>query len=316
MRVSPQWSVRVKKQMRILSVITVAMLLASCTGGGGGYGGSMSPGSGSAMMSFNLMDGPFRTSGGTVRAVNVTIKSVQLIGTGGPQTIVSFSPSESVNLLNYETTPLSLGSAALPAGHYQQVRLVLDTSQSSNTTVVINGTTYPLTIPSATGPYGFGNNDALDNTTGPGTSGIKVNINLTAQGGYTYAFVLDFNAAESIIDSGGRWQMKPVLVAAPQATSGAIAGMVKDNAGSAVSGAEVLAQQNGTTINSGVTDTNGNFQINALPAGTYTLVVNNVWTNQAGQSETASRADGTSTVTDPNPATVTAGSTTTVTITD
>ncbi len=305
-----------KNQARVLSVAAMAAVLASCSGGGYSNGSMSLGGSGSTTMAVSLMDGPFRTSGGTVSAVNVTIKSVDVIGNGGVQTIASFTPSESVNLLNYETTPFSLGSTVLPAGHYQQVRLVLDTSQSSNTSVVVNGTTYPLTIPSATGPYGFGNNDSIDTGTGVGTSGIKVNINLDAQGGYTYAFVLDFNAAESILESGGTWQMKPVLVAAPQATSGAISGTVTNNASGAVSGAEVVAQQNGVTVNSGVTDTNGNFQINALPAGTYTLIVNNVWTNQAGMSETATGADGTAPVTDPGPITVTNGQTTAVTITD
>lgn len=81
-------------------------------------------------------------------------------------------------------------------------------------------------------------------------------------------------------------------------------------------GAEAVAQQNGQTVNSAVADTNGNFQINALPAGTYTLIVNNVWTNQAGASETATGADGTAPVTDPNPVTVTNGQTVTVTVTD
>jgi hypothetical protein len=92
---------------------------------------------------------------------------------------------------------------------------------------------------------------------------------------------------------------------------------VKNNAGAAVSGAEVVAEQGSTVVNSGVTDTNGNFQINALPAGQYTLVVKNSWTSQAGAAQTATGADGTSDVTDPNPVTVTAGQTTSgVAITD
>jgi hypothetical protein len=307
-------SIRLEAIVKIFTAIclaSAAIVLSSCGGGSSG-----TPGTGNATVSAFLTDGPFRTSSGTVTAVNVSIAKVELVGTGGIQTLTTYSPAQTVNLLNYVTTPFSLGSAAVPAGHYQQVRLVLDTSQSANTSVVVNGTTYPLTIPSATGPYGFGNNSAIDNGDGIGTSGIKVNIGLNAQGGYTYAFTIDFNAAESIVEANGKWILKPVLVATAQATSGAISGTVKNNAGGAVSGAEVVAEQNGSIVNSGVTDTNGNFQINALPAGTYTLVVNNVWTNQAGASETASGADGTASVTDPNPVTVTNGQTTTVTLTD
>jgi hypothetical protein len=92
---------------------------------------------------------------------------------------------------------------------------------------------------------------------------------------------------------------------------------VKDNAGSGVSNAEVLAQLNGQTVNSGVTDANGDFTINALPTGSYTLVVNNTWTSQAGAAQTATGADGTAAVTLSTPVTVTAGQTTSgVAITD
>lgn len=297
-----------------LILVACAFSLAAC----GGSSGSTVPGSGASMSTFSasLMDGPFRTSGGTVSAVTVTISKIELVGTGGIQTIATFTPSKTVNLLDYQTTALSLGSAALPAGHYQQVRFLLDTSQASNTSVTVNGTTSPLSIPSATS-IGFGGNTSTDSGDGVGTSGIKVNINLDAVGGFTYAFVIDFNAAESIVQANGQWLMKPVLVATAQATSGALSGTVKNAAGTAVSGAQVVAQQGGTTINSGVTDTSGNFQINALPAGSYTIIVNNVWTNQAGQSETATGADGTAPVNYANnPVTITTGQTTSITITD
>jgi hypothetical protein len=262
------------------------------------------------------MDGPFRTSGGTVTAVNIAIAKVEAIGSdGGVQTIATFSPAQQVNLLNYQTSPLSLGTASIPAGTYQQLRFVLDTSSANNTSVTVNNgtatTTYPLSIPSATS-VGFGGNSSTDAGDGQGTSGIKVRVNLNAQAGQSYGFVIDFNAAESIISAGqsGQWLMKPVLVATAQATSGAVSGTVKNNAGTAVANAEVDAEQGTTVINSGVTDSSGNFQINALPAGTYTLVVRNSWTNQAGAAQTATGADGTADVTDPNPVTVTAGQTT------
>jgi hypothetical protein len=276
----------------------------------------MAPGSGNATMAAYLMDGPFRTSGGTVTAVNVAIAKVQLVGSGGMQTIATFSPSEQINLLDYQTSPLSLGTAVIPAGHYQQLRLLLDTSSAANTSLVINGTTYPLSIPSATA-IGFGGNTSTDNGDGAGTSGIKVNIDLDAQAAATYGYVIDFNAAESIVQTSGGWLMKPVLVATAQQTSGNVSGTVSNNAAGPVSNAEVVAEDSGgTVINSGVTDTNGNFQINALPAGTYILVVKNAWTNQAGAAETATGADGTADVTGPS-VTVTAGQTTSgVAITD
>jgi hypothetical protein len=296
----------------VTTVAASAMLLAACGGG------SSMPGSGNATLGASLVDGPFRTSGGTVTAVNIAIAKVEAIGSGGMQTIATFSPSKQINLLDYQTSALALGTAPIPPGHYQQLRLVLDTSSASNTSLIMNGTTYPLSIPSATS-VGFGGGTSTDNGDGPGTSGIKVNVNFDAQANQTYGFVIDFNAAESIVSAGqsGQWLMKPVLVATAQALSGSISGTVKNNAGTGVSGAEVVAEQGSAIVNSGVTDTNGNFQINALPAGQYTLVVKNSWSSQAGAAQTATGADGTADVTDPNPLTVTAGQTTSgVTITD
>lgn len=298
----------------LAALIAGSVMLTACGGGGGT---NAAPGASTATLSAALIDGPFRTSGGTVTAVNIAVSKVEAIGSGGTQTIATFSPSQQINLLNYQTSPLQLGTTQIPAGQYQQIRLILDTSQANNTSVTVNGTTYPLSIPSAAGPGGFGHATSTDNGNGPGTSGVKVNVNLDAQAGQTYGFLIDFNAAESIVQTGnGNWMMKPVLVATAQALAGAISGTVKNNAGQPVANAQVVAQQSGTTVNSGVTDANGNFQINALPAGSYTLVVNNSWTNQAGEAQAATGADGTAAVTDPTAVTVSGGQTTTVTLTD
>ncbi|MHB8178588.1 MAG: DUF4382 domain-containing protein [Vulcanimicrobiaceae bacterium] len=291
-------------------------LLAFAACGGGGTTPSNTSGGGISTMSVSIMDAPFQSSTGTVSAVNIDIAKVELVGNGGNQTLVTFSPSEQINLLNYQTSPFALGTATFPAGQYQQMRFVLDDSSPNNNSVVINGTTYPLSIPSATG-MGFGGNTSTDNGDGPGTAGVKVNIGLRAQAGVSYGFLIDFNAAESLVATGnGGWIMKPVLVATPQSLAGSISGSVKNVANTAVDNAEILAEQNGQPVNSGVTDANGNFQINALPTGTYTLVIENSWTNLAGQSETATGADGTAPVTVANPVIVTAGQATTVTLSD
>lgn len=303
-----------KIHFKILSLACM-FALAACGGGGGT---TTTPSAGTSVLSAALMDAPFRTSGGTVTAVNIAVAKVEAVGSGGVQTIATFSPAQQINLLNYQSSPLQLGSSQIPAGQYQQLRLVLDTSQANNTSIVLNGTTIPLSIPSVTS-VGFGGNSSSDNGDGPGTSGIKVNVNLNAQAGQTYGFVIDFNAAESIVQAGnsGQWLMKPVLVATAQALAGSISGVVKNNAGTAVTNAQIVAEQNGTIVNSGVTDSNGNFQINALPAGSYTLVVNNTWTTQAGAAQTATGADQTTAVTYPNPVTVTGGQATSgITITD
>jgi len=245
-----------------------------------------------ATVTVSLMDAPFSMSGQTVTEVNVALKEVDLIGSGGHQVLATFTPDNVINLLNFQNTPLTVATAAIPAGVYQQFRLILDTS-STATNIVVNGTMFPLTIPSATGPSGFGANTTVDSGTGPGTSGIKVNAHFTAQGGFTYGFIIDFNAAESIVLANGNYMMKPVLVATAVATSGAIAGTVTNsvNKGPVVN-AQALAEQGGSPVNSGVTDATGHYQINALASGTYSVVVNNTWTNQAGQPMTATNGNG------------------------
>jgi len=302
------------------AVGSLAILLAACSGGSGSNGVSPGGSAQNATVSAALVDGPFRSSGGTVTAVDVAIARVELIGNGAPVTIATYSPSKKIDLLDYlsQSAPLSLGSAPVPAGSYSQLRLVLDTSSPSNTTVTVNGTTYDLTIPSASNSH-FSGSSSVDDTTGPGTSGIKVNIALNAQAGVLYGYVLDFNAAESIVSAGnsGQWLMKPVVVASTAITSGTIAGVVTNGSnGQPIGNAEVLAEQNGQIVNSGVTDpTTGAYQINALPAGSYTLVVNNTWTNQAGQAQTATNAPaGLASFTLATDVVVTAGASTTANI--
>lgn len=307
--------------VRFLTSVAVASALLAACGGGSGTTPSTASAAGNSTLSIALVDGPFRTSGGTVTELHLKIAKVEAVGAGGGvQTIATYSPSTDVDLMQHLTasTALSFPGATIPAGTYSQIRFVLDTSSASNTYMVLNGSAVDLSIPSATSA-GFGNNSSTDSGDGAGTSGVKVNLkNFTAAAGQTYGFVVDFNAAESIVSAGssGQWLMKPVLVATSQATSGSISGTVKNNAGTGVSNAEVLAEDgSGNTINSGVTDANGNFNINALPAGTYTLVVKNSWTSQGGSAQTATGADGTADVTDAG-VSVTAGQTTPVTITD
>ncbi len=304
-----------------IALAALAFALAGCGGGGGGSNGSMAPGapsSGQSTVRISMVDAPFRMSDLTVTAVTVTIKEIQLVGTNGKQTIQSFSPSLAIDLLKYQKPPgIQLGTAAIPAGNYQQARMILDTSQPDNNSVTLSdGSVHPLKIPSATGPDGakFGDTD-IDGGNGPGTSGLKVNIGLNAVGGQTYSILLDFNAAESIHEAGksGKWIMRPVIVGSAY-PSGWFAGTVvlalPSSSPVPVVNAEILAQTGGQTINSGVTGMDGSYEINALPQGAYTIVINNSWTSQAGQAETAAPSNGVASGTCPSAYSITTGQTT------
>ena len=99
--------------------------------------------------------------------------------------------SMNVNLLDYQNgATLELGTIELEAGQYNQIRLLL----GDNNTVVIDGETFDLTTPSAQ------------------QSGYKLNVNATVEENQVYELVIDFDASQSITETGNnRYILKPVL---------------------------------------------------------------------------------------------------------
>lgn len=81
-----------------------------------------------------------------------------------------------------------IAQGTVPTGNVKEIRLLL----GSGNTIVVNGQTYPLTIPSG------------------GSSGlkIKVNKNLAAS---VDSLLIDFDAALSIKDEGGSYKLRPVI---------------------------------------------------------------------------------------------------------
>ena len=289
-------------------------LLTACGGGGGSAPGSVTPTSSTSTLSIAMVDAPFAQSGVTVTAVNLGITKVEAIGAGQPVVIASFATPNVVNILNYtaQTSPLTFPTGTIAAGSYSQLRFVLDSATTTIGYTDASGVahTATLSVPSATAG-GFGSATSTDSGDGQGTAGVKVNVSLAAAAGSSYGFLLDFNAAQSIVSANGNYLMKPVIVATSVATAGSIAGAVKNAAGLPVAMAEVDAVQNGTTINSSVTAADGTFTINAVPAGSYTLVVKNTYATQAGAQVTATGFDANlgATVTIATAVTVTAGQT-------
>jgi hypothetical protein len=123
-------------------------------------------------------------------------------------------------------------------------------------------------------------------------------------------------AGSSLVSSCATGSSALSTPAFTQSTPGAITGTVKNLVGASVSNAQVVAELNGKPVSSGVTATNGTFQMNAVPPGTYVLVVNNLWTNQAGAVQRAAGSDGATSVTNHDPVTVSNGTTSTVTLID
>ncbi len=139
-----------------------------------------------------------------------------------------------------------LASRDIPAGHIREVRLVLNDSDNR---VVIDGKSYELTTPSGQ------------------SSGVKVKVDEALEAGIGYTLTLDFDAAKSIVRTGnGKYILKPVIRAIPNAVSGAIAGEVSP----ARSNPRIYAIQGTDTLGT-VSDSVGRFYFPGVPAGNYKI---------------------------------------------
>jgi len=147
---------------------------------------------------------------------------------------------------------LMLADTLIPSAYLGQVRLVLG---DKNTVVLKDGTSYPLSTPSAQ------------------QSGLKLKVNQTLLGGVSYDFLLDLDIDHSIVvqaGASGKYNLHPVVRVTTTASSGAIKGTVANIAVAKQVLASVLV---GTETVSTYANAEGVFQLNGVPAGTYTVTL-------------------------------------------
>jgi Domain of unknown function (DUF4382) len=184
---------------------------------------------------------------GPYDAVYIDLQGVEI--TGGDGKAISLNVNAGIyNLLNFSNgIDTLIATGGLTDGKVQQIRLILGTNNS----VVINGTSYPLSTPSA------------DQT------GLKLQVHQTLQSGVQYEMLLDFDANESIVETGsGTYKLKPVIRTIETAISGSIKGKITP----AGTMASVAATASGISYSSNV-DANGDFIIKGLPAGIYSVTI-------------------------------------------
>jgi hypothetical protein len=183
---------------------------------------------------------------GPYTAVNVDVQGVEITGNGNA-VMLNVNPGI-YNLLNFSNgVDTLIATGSLNVDKVQQIRLIL----GNNNSVVSNGTTYPLVIPSGS------------------ESGLKLQVHQDLQPGVAYSVLLDFDAYQSVVQEGnGAFKLKPVIRTIENAISGSIAGKLSVPGVAAV----VTASANGASFSVPV-NANGEFIITGLPAGTYTVTV-------------------------------------------
>ena len=231
----------------------LALLLAGCGGGGG----SSAPGT----LGVSLTDAPacgFDAVNVTVTKVRINQSSTAAENDGG-WTDITLNPARKINLLDWNNGGItSLGETPLAAGHYSQLRLVLDpnTGNGLANSVVLAGsnTETPLVTPSAV------------------QSGIKLVNEFDVASGQRVDLLMDFDACKSIVKRGnGVYALKPVIKVVPYVLNG-INGYV--DSAMLPSGVMVTAQQNGVVVQTTAPNmSTGEFFLARLPAGTYDVVL-------------------------------------------
>lgn len=219
----------------VASIVFAAVLFSAC-----------SEDSKNARVEIRLTDAP-----GDYDEVNIDIREVK-VNTGDENDGESGSGWKSLDIIPgvYNLLELTngldtlLGTIDIPEGQISQIRLVL----GNNNTLKLDGQEYDLSTPSAQ------------------QSGLKLNVHTEVRGGITYRFLLDFDAARSIVQTGaGTYKLKPVIRVITEPTSGAIKGTVSIPASTPA----VYAIINTDTLGTSFADSTGAFMIQGLPAGSY-----------------------------------------------
>lgn len=180
---------------------------------------------------------------GAYDALYLSVKEIQVFTSEGQSTMeVDSKPFDILRFRMGKDTLIA--SQDIPSGRLQEIRLVLNETGNE---VVVDGESFKLTTPSAQ------------------SSGLKLKVQDDLESGVAYTMTLDFDAAKSIVKTGnGKYILKPVIRAIPQAVSGALTGVITPSA----SNAHLYAIKGLDTVGA-VADTTGKFFFPGLTEGTY-----------------------------------------------
>lgn len=230
----------------VIFLIAFSIFLTGCdTGADSGMG----------TMTVEMADAPIDSAD----AVNVKIERVEVNRAGSPDSWITLSePQQTYDLLDLANGATAVvGSSALEAGTYSQIRLIL--SQDGHS-VEIDGQVYDMFVPSGA------------------QTGVKLNINAEIEEDVEYTILLDFDASRSVVDAGANNQvpylLKPVIDAKEKAITGNIEGTVDPATAEPVVYALDNSDTEADTLASTVANTEtGYFKLIGLEEGTYNVSI-------------------------------------------
>src|SRR5882757_4311927 len=279
--------------LAVVAIFAIAGIIVSCSGGSSN---NMASGMGTVNVSMSdppscmPPNGQFTHVYVTVRSVQAHISATADDNSAGWQELapqLASAPMQIDLFSKPQTTCIlaQLGSASLPAGSYQQIRLLL----VSNTTAASAG-------PSTNACAGNGFNCVVleDSTvhelllSSQANTGLKIPPGqivggpLQVTAGQSVDLNIDFNACASIVREGnGTYRLKPTLTAGVvSANNSGIGGQVVDSVTKAPIAGNVqvaLEQPDSKGIDrivmQAAADSQGNFRFCPLPTGAFDVVV-------------------------------------------
>lgn len=294
-----------------IAALAAIVVMVSCGGNGGGMSGGLGGGSTGTVTTMVSDPATCLAPAGPFQHVFITVADVKASTNANAgdndSSFVDLTPGLTpvqVDLLGAPSTACFLAqlmqNASIPSGTYQQIRIILLSNNTNtppannqcgvavNCVVLANSVTQPLQLSSE------------DKTGIKIPSGQIAGGQLMVPAGGSADLDIDFNACESIVQQGnGQFRLLPVLHAGEVSLTGAqITGNVVDSVTkTAISGGTVmvaLEQKDANGVDRVVmqttADTNGNFTLCPVSAGTYDVVADAV--NGAGTVYAATLTTG------------------------
>jgi len=209
-----------------------------------------------------------------ISGVYLSVEEVQIIANGTVQNSITFEEPETFDLMAYQNGETKfLGEADVDAGAYDEIRLILSSSNQAWVEFTDN-TTQEIMVPSGS------------------TSGYKVMGDFEVLANGVSEVVLDVDLRKALVKRGnGEFNLRPTARLISKSQSGAIHGTIDMTDYQDADKVVVYAYLEGTfnqsemsepadgesrfegSVNSAVATTTGNFTLAFMPEGDYELIV-------------------------------------------